>query len=407
MKNILSVLLASFLAVLAMPAASFAMNANTEAHFPSVFTLDSLNGASAVWNAMETLAVSKSSKYTTTSLNTSGTFTQNLKVTGFGFSIPSDSVITGIKVKIEKKTVCDTCVTSSVTDRTVSLLKAGVVSGDNKASSSVWSSNDNVSFYGTLNENSDNVSVDLWGNTLTASDINNSDFGIIFSAQTNSNQKVDLSVDEIRITVYYTDNTAPVISEASFVAKNSDDAVDSIVFNSTEAGDVSFDGACADLSAVATIGVNKISLDALEPGDYSDCTVKVVDFADNTSNVLAIRSFSLKALNENSNPFTANVLGALGNTKNDSQLSNEKGAVLGAEKFVFTMFLKVGSHSTVVKIPEIKELQKFLNAKNFGTLIIDGKFGALTKMSVVKFQLANSLVGDGQAGLLTREVLNK
>ena len=77
------------------------------------------------------------------------------------------------------------------------------------------------------------------------------------------------------------------------------------------------------------------------------------------------------------------------------------GKVLGAEKFNFTKFMKNGSKGT-----EIIELQNFLTTLGY-TLVADGKFGPKTKGAVVKFQIANSLKGDGIVGALTRAVLNK
>ena len=82
------------------------------------------------------------------------------------------------------------------------------------------------------------------------------------------------------------------------------------------------------------------------------------------------------------------------------------GEVLGEQtgpQFVFTLLLKQG----VAASAEVMELQKFLNAAGFGPLVVDGKFGPLTKAAVIKFQLANGLVGDGVVGPLTRAVLNK
>ena len=86
------------------------------------------------------------------------------------------------------------------------------------------------------------------------------------------------------------------------------------------------------------------------------------------------------------------------------------GEVLGAEtapKFIFTLFLKVGPPYSATVQNEVMELQKFLNTAGFGPLVVDGKFGPMTKVAVIKFQLANGLKGDGIVGPLTRAVLNK
>jgi hypothetical protein len=87
------------------------------------------------------------------------------------------------------------------------------------------------------------------------------------------------------------------------------------------------------------------------------------------------------------------------------------GQVLGAEtgpaKFVFTLFLKMGPPYSGALQSEVMELQKFLNTAGYGPLVVDGKFGPMTKADVIKFQLANGLKGDGIVGPLTRGVLNK
>ena len=78
------------------------------------------------------------------------------------------------------------------------------------------------------------------------------------------------------------------------------------------------------------------------------------------------------------------------------------GQVLGTEKFSFVLLLKKGSLGN-----EVKELQKFLNANGYNCGIADGNFGIKTKTAIIKFQIANGLVGDGIVGPLTRVVLNK
>ena len=65
-------------------------------------------------------------------------------------------------------------------------------------------------------------------------------------------------------------------------------------------------------------------------------------------------------------------------------------------KYVFTKFMKFGS-----KGDEVKELQKALYIGP-----VDGIFGKVTKGAVIRYQLANNLVGDGIVGKLTRNMLN-
>ncbi|MFA6256728.1 MAG: peptidoglycan-binding protein [Candidatus Paceibacterota bacterium] len=102
--------------------------------------------------------------------------------------------------------------------------------------------------------------------------------------------------------------------------------------------------------------------------------------------------------------------GSSSGSRRNSTAPSTPGQILGAEtgpdeSFVFTLSLKMGP--PYQNQAEVMELQKFLNAAGFGPLVIDGKFGPLTKDALVKFQLANGLVGDGVVGPLTRAVLNK
>ncbi len=47
---------------------------------------------------------------------------------------------------------------------------------------------------------------------------------------------------------------------------------------------------------------------------------------------------------------------------------------------------------------DIKSLQEYLNEKGYESGLSDGVFGPKTKQAVIKFQLANGLVGDGVVG---------
>ncbi|MFA5841191.1 MAG: immunoglobulin-like domain-containing protein [Candidatus Paceibacterota bacterium] len=90
-------------------------------------------------------------------------------------------------------------------------------------------------------------------------------------------------------------------------------------------------------------------------------------------------------------------------------IENPTGEVLGVEKFIFTLYLKKGPPYNVrIQGNEVMELQKFLNLSPYDSgLVVDGKFGPLTEAAVIKFQLANDLIGDGIVGASTRAVLNK
>jgi hypothetical protein len=118
-----------------------------------------------------------------------------LKCSNFGFSIPSGATIDGITVEIEKKRT-PYC---TVTDNVVSLVKNGVISGNNYRSTDNWNLTDTYSTYGG--------STDLWGLSLTSSDINSSTFGVVINCITavfKGGQRP--WIDHVRITVYYTES---------------------------------------------------------------------------------------------------------------------------------------------------------------------------------------------------------
>lgn len=56
---------------------------------------------------------------------------------------------------------------------------------------------------------------------------------------------------------------------------------------------------------------------------------------------------------------------------------------------------------------DIKFLQTYLNCHEYAVpnLILDGMYGTKTREAIIKFQLANGLVGDGIVGPLTRTKL--
>jgi hypothetical protein len=139
------------------------------------------------WNTPSNAAVSDG-VYTTSSVGTNSD-TDFLVVTNFAFSVPSSATINGILVEIERKDLSNQAV-----DNIVQIVQGGTAGGTNMASASTWPTTEAYQTYGG--------SSSLWGLSWLPSDINSSNFGVSlqgFSTAVNS-----LSVDHIRITVYYT-----------------------------------------------------------------------------------------------------------------------------------------------------------------------------------------------------------
>jgi Tfp pilus assembly protein PilX len=149
------------------------------------------------WGTPSNVYTSNSS-YTTYTVPTNGT-SNNLDVTGFGFSIPTSAIIKGISVSVDRHGPASP--SNSLRDNTLYLLKAGATSGSSKANTgSYWGTSDSTPSYGS--------SSDLWGTTWTAAQVNASNFGVRLSVKNyNTSTTSVASVDSISVTVTYTNDT--------------------------------------------------------------------------------------------------------------------------------------------------------------------------------------------------------
>jgi len=120
-------------------------------------------------------------------------FTNYLKATNFGFSIPAGATIDGILMEAEVK---GTASSPLAIDTGVFIVKAdGSIGTTNQATEAFISATESYVSYGS--------SSDLWGETWTAAQINDTNFGVVYSA-VGSALVCIVSVDHIRMTVYYT-----------------------------------------------------------------------------------------------------------------------------------------------------------------------------------------------------------
>lgn len=121
--------------------------------------------------------------------------THYLKLTNFGFSIAALSSILGIQVSLTT-----TKSGSSAMDNSVKLLKGGALTGSDKSAGASWGATNN---YGGTS--------DVWGATLSASDVNASGFGV--ALQGNVSPATTGALTGATITVTY----APVLDESILV----------------------------------------------------------------------------------------------------------------------------------------------------------------------------------------------
>lgn len=142
--------------------------------------------------------------------------TYYLKATGFNFSIPDYTSICGISLQVECRAT-NLLLTAAVRDNDVRLVKNGVLSGDNYANAVNWGTTDSYSTYGG--------SCNLWGTTLTPSDVNDPGFGIAFSARIIALIAAlpTVEIDHIRLEVHF--NTALPVKLSNFNASRSGNAV--------------------------------------------------------------------------------------------------------------------------------------------------------------------------------------
>lgn len=165
---------------------------------PTAASQNNGNGGSYSWGTITNVYTSDNA-YALSSVGPGGISYQVL-VTGFGFSIPPTATIDGVEVSIERKKTGSGSAT--INDNLIKLVKNGTVSGNSKSTGATWPTSDTTATFGS--------SSDLWGNTLTPSDINNSNFGVAIAVSCFSVKfPATANIDHVTITVTYTDGPPP------------------------------------------------------------------------------------------------------------------------------------------------------------------------------------------------------
>ncbi len=87
------------------------------------------------------------------------------------------------------------------------------------------------------------------------------------------------------------DSLAPTLAEVASIPASTD-TTPTYQFTSSEAGTLSYLGACSASTASATAGTNTITFNQLAPGTYSNCQLQVTDAALNSA-MLAVTPFTI------------------------------------------------------------------------------------------------------------------
>jgi hypothetical protein len=121
----------------------------------------------------------------------SGNPTYYLEATNFGFALPADTVIGGIRVDIKKDAAGGVAF-----DNGVFLVRgsmSSVIVGTDHSLGGAWPAVSSVVSYGGPG--------DLWGTTWTVADINNANFGVVISAHDSMSGAL-AQVDSFAITIF-------------------------------------------------------------------------------------------------------------------------------------------------------------------------------------------------------------
>lgn len=166
---------------------------SSTAAFPTVAADDSGVGSLA-WSATNN-ALTADASYAIVSPN-NGQISHYLKLTGYDFSaIPSGSAILGVVATVMRKAQTQNA-SVFVSDSTLKLVKAGTVSGNNKAvtGSPGYPTTAATATYGS--------SSDLWGLSLSTSDVQDATFGVALSVTATTTGSTDRAdIDYISLTV--------------------------------------------------------------------------------------------------------------------------------------------------------------------------------------------------------------
>jgi hypothetical protein len=209
----------------------------------------------------------------TIAVNVDGASTGVLSVTDFGFNLPTDTVVEGVRVFI-KRNMESGGGPGTILDQSIRLIISGAAAGSNYAeTSNAWPYGASGSGYIFANYGD---GADSWGNSLTPAIINATNFGVAIQALEDDADPRDARIDYVKMQVRYFVSYGHRFNFRSTLGHVTDPIGDTHVLGETSSqsrDDVTFQwNVCADCSRdrsgygslVRFGGVNKRSNDGTQ-----------------------------------------------------------------------------------------------------------------------------------------------
>jgi hypothetical protein len=165
----------------------------TDFHIPSASVDNSGTGTQAWSQARSYLDESSGNSIALVSFSASGQSSHYLKVDGFNFNVPSGATILGVEADIKEVG------STGVFDNIIKLEVGGSVTGNNQSKTY-----NTPSFVVATSEYGG--STDTWGATLSSSDVNASNFGVMISLKSTTAGFLSADISSVLMKVYYNVN---------------------------------------------------------------------------------------------------------------------------------------------------------------------------------------------------------
>lgn len=128
-----------------------------------------------------------------------------LKATNFNPGLSAGSTVVGVAPSVKRRRSTGGTIYTCY-DRHIQLVKAGEVTGEDKASNALWPEALDLRTYGGA--------ADLWGLTLGVADVNSSNFGFVLAAWSSGATGFYGGVDYMPLEIYYRPPAAPYAATA-------------------------------------------------------------------------------------------------------------------------------------------------------------------------------------------------